>query len=163
MKCSLKKRIYFFLQNMIWLRGYKEVRPDSWFGQSLLVPVSENSFTFFFCQCEHLAKIKIADWDEDFEKIMTKHRLTWRLKGVRAGLVESGEGKERKGVRASAAMIFPSVAKDLGVISNPLTLTRGRVNGWDFALGCSSTFLPSAAPETRNKMRLSWPHTPALG
>ena len=93
---------------------------------------------------------------------MTKHRLTWRLKGVWAGLVESGEGKERKGVRASAAMIFPSVAKDLGVISNPLTLTRGRVNGWDFALGCSSTFLPSTSPETRNKMRLSWPHTPAF-
>ena len=154
---------------MIWLRGYKEVRPDSWFGQSLLVPVSENNFMFFFCQwalgtnqnCFHRYKYD-ADWDEDFEKIMTKHRLTWRLKGVWAGLVESGEGKERKGVRASAAMIFPSVAKDLGVISNPLTLTRGRVNGWDFALGCSSTFLPSAAPETRNKMRLSWPHTPAF-
>ena len=39
---------------------------------------------------------------------------------------------------------------------------RVRVNGWELALGCSSTFLPSASLETTNKRKLSRPQTPAF-
>ena len=87
---------------------------------------------------------------------------------MRDGRVGSEVGAERRKRRGAVSMILNSFKensifyKNVVFLNFSLTLMRVRVNGWELALGCSSTFLPSASLETTNKRKLSRPHTPAF-
>ena len=129
--------------------------PDSWFCQTLLVPLPENYVTANDRRCNFFLLID---------------KRAWWFWGVRDGRVGSEVGGERRKRRGAVSMILNSfkgkkyfcLLKKHFFLNFSLTLMRVRVNGWESALGCSSTFLPSASLETTNKRKLSPPHTPAF-